>query len=349
MARPAIILLVPVRNEAWILRTFLASASLWADHIVIADQSSDDGSRELAAAFPKVVVIDNPSADYSEVARQRLLIQEARRFPAPRVLVALDADEILSANVLDSAEWTTALQQPPGTLLAFPKVELYGSTERYYLHSVEDKNSWIPFGFIDDGTEHEGSILHTCRIPERADSPRFQLNDVVVLHFNRINQSRSDSRDRWYRCFERISFPDKNIQTIHGLYDFFERLRDRFHIRPSKPDWFANYRKSNIDFSFGDMGTVFWWDWDILRMFDKYGTAPFRHLDIWSFDWEALRLEGQSQKVPGLPSRPIDVPRRVRDRLIRAALRWPHARGLMNRVTWRLFHYGLIETRSSNK
>ncbi|PYS70680.1 MAG: hypothetical protein DMF69_12770 [Acidobacteria bacterium] len=72
--RPRIIVLVPVRNEAWILKTFLECASLWADHIIVADQSSTDGSTEIAAAFPKVTVIENPLPHYSEVERQQLLI-----------------------------------------------------------------------------------------------------------------------------------------------------------------------------------------------------------------------------------------------------------------------------------
>jgi len=340
--RPTIIVLVPVKNEAWILKTFLECASLWADHIIVADQSSEDGSRELAAAYPKVTVIDNPGAEYSEVERQRLLIAAARRFPAPRLLMAIDADEIASANIINSPEWKVALQQPPGTVLGFAKVELYGSTEQYFLHSVEDKNSWIPFGYVDDGADHEGSILHTCRIPQRADAPRFRLNDVVVLHFTRFNMLRAESKDRWYRCFERISFPDKNILTIHRLYDFFERLKDKFNIRATHPDWFANYRKAGIQLDISEADTIFWWDWDILRMFQKHGTAPFRYLDIWSVDWEALRLKGIADGVPGLPEQPVSVPRRLRDRLIRATLQWPHARSLVDRVMWRLFRYGII-------
>lgn len=340
--RPTIIVLAPVRNEAWILTTFLECASLWADHIIIADQLSEDGSRELAAAYPKVTVIDNPRAEFSEVERQRLLIAAARRFPAPRLLMAIDADEIVSANILDSPEWKAALSLPPGTVLEFAKVELYGSTEQYFLHSVKDKNSWIPFGYVDDGAEHEGSILHTCRIPERARSARFRLNDVAVLHFARFNLLRAESKDRWYRCFERLSFPEKNILTIHRLYDFYERLKDTFNIRATHPAWFANYREAGINFNLSESHTVFWWDWEILRLFKKHGTAPFRHLDIWSFDWESLRLKGMASEVPGLPEQPIEVPRRRRDSLIRATLRCPHARGLVNRVLWRLFRYGIV-------
>src|SRR5579872_3256170 len=92
---PTIICLTPVRNEAWILERFLQCASLWADHIVVADQCSDDDSCEIALRHPKVTLIRNPSPAYDEGARQRLLIDAARRLPAEgrRMLIAIDADE----------------------------------------------------------------------------------------------------------------------------------------------------------------------------------------------------------------------------------------------------------------
>ena len=65
--------MTPVKNEAWILPLFLQSASIWADYIIIADQSSTDGSREIASRFPKVVLIENDSADLDEEYRNHIL------------------------------------------------------------------------------------------------------------------------------------------------------------------------------------------------------------------------------------------------------------------------------------
>jgi len=39
--QPLLICMTPVRNEAWILHAFLKATSLWADHIIIADQNSN--------------------------------------------------------------------------------------------------------------------------------------------------------------------------------------------------------------------------------------------------------------------------------------------------------------------
>src|SRR5437016_10395582 len=77
-----LICVTPVRNEAWVLERFLQCASLWADQIVIADQMSDDGSREIAARFPKVILVDNPSTEYNEGEYHRLLLERARQIPA---------------------------------------------------------------------------------------------------------------------------------------------------------------------------------------------------------------------------------------------------------------------------
>ena len=155
MSRPQIIVLTPVRNEAWILDRFIKCTSLWADHIIIADQSSDDGSADLARKYPKVTVVENDNPEYDEADRQKLLLRTARLIPGPRVLIALDADEIMSANILDSAEWQTALQMPPGTVLEFAKVDLYNSPAEYFLHSGEDRNAWLPFGYVDDNAVHD--------------------------------------------------------------------------------------------------------------------------------------------------------------------------------------------------
>lgn len=321
-SRPRIVVLTPVKNEAWILRPFLECASLWADNIIIADQSSTDGSRELAQTFPKVTVINNPSHTYCEVERQRLLIEAARHLPGPCLLMALDADEIMSANILDEPEWIAAMEMPTGTVLELAKVDLWSSPERYYLHSAEDRQAWLPFGYLDDGTPHTGAVIHTARLPERSDAPRFRLHNVVLLHFSRCNKLRSESKDRWYRCFERVTFPRKPIVTIHRLYDWYERLEERFVIRPSPAMWFSKY--TEVGSALRDLGcettTTFWWDWDILRMFRQHGTEPFRLLDIWSFDWESLRLAGIASGVAGLPETTIVVPQDVRARLIRAIL-----------------------------
>ena len=58
MNKPLHVVMTPVRNEAWVLRAFLEATSLWADYIIIADQMSTDGSREIAGNSPTRVLPD---------------------------------------------------------------------------------------------------------------------------------------------------------------------------------------------------------------------------------------------------------------------------------------------------
>src|SRR5207247_11196654 len=105
--RVRVVVVAPVRNEAWILERFLTVTSRFADHIIIADQRSTDDSRAICSRYPKVRVIDNPTDEFNERDRQLLLLRHARALvPSPRVILALDADEILAANTVDQPSWS---------------------------------------------------------------------------------------------------------------------------------------------------------------------------------------------------------------------------------------------------
>ena len=88
-----LVVLTPVKNEAWILPLFCASTSLWADHIIVADQQSTDGSREIVSKFPKVTLITNDSPDLDENYRDALLVNKARELVGTNgILFRIDAD-----------------------------------------------------------------------------------------------------------------------------------------------------------------------------------------------------------------------------------------------------------------
>jgi ribosomal silencing factor RsfS len=53
------IVLMPIKNEDWILNFSLSQISKWADYIIIADQNSIDRSIEICKRFKKVSIIKN--------------------------------------------------------------------------------------------------------------------------------------------------------------------------------------------------------------------------------------------------------------------------------------------------
>lgn len=313
MSEPTVICMTAVKNEAWILERFLKCASLWADHIVVADQGSTDGTREIARGFEKVRLVENPSEEFNEPERQALLIEEARRIPGPRVLMTLDADEVLSADVLESEAWERALRSPPGTVLEFSRIDLWRSPSRYFFDTVEDTGWWQAFGFVDDGKEYVGRKMHAERVPQGKDAPRVRLEGVVVLHYQFCDPARTASKHRWYRCYERLEFSERPARKIHRIYDWMDRVETP--IRPSPEEWLEGYRTQGIDMNTIEESDIFWWDWEVLRMFARHGTEPFRGLDVWDPDWEAIRRRGLAEGVEDLPDAPVRDPRGLRHRL----------------------------------
>jgi glycosyltransferase involved in cell wall biosynthesis len=312
---PKIIVLCPVRNEAWILPTFLSVTSTFADYIIIADQGSTDGSREICACYEKVIIVDNSSQQFNEPEREKLLISVARKIPGPKVLIALDADEILSATVHTSPEWQTMLNSKPGTSIAWPIIHLWRSPWFYKTNiSFTDVLPHQIHAYVDDGTEHIGRVIHSPHLPHRIDSPILLLNSIVALHYQFAAYERAMSKQRWYICYEHLLDGHKSWVDIYQRYGWLIDGFQRLPVIPCQREWHQGWIERGIDTTSVLVEHHFWWDWEVLRWLAKYGETTFRHARIWDVDWEAIRQAGLKMGIGDLPERPIKDPRSYSDR-----------------------------------
>ena len=291
--QPVIFCLTPVKDERWILKQFLSHARKWADHIVVADQGSTDGSQSIAVNYPKTTLVDNSLGHYDEGARQRLLIETARTIPVEgrRIFVALDADEALSANWRTSPEWAELIQAKPGTVLAFKWVNLLPDSLRGWFSEEP-----IPFGFVDDGSLHGGESIHSPRLPTPDGAPWIVFEDIKVLHYQYTDWARMKSKQRWYQCWERLNNPEKRAVTVFRQYHHMDAAKQR--AVDIDPQWLPDPDDKD---SFGtDVSGVgdglYRWDSDVLDVLTEHGTANFRKLNIWDIDWVALaRADGRER------------------------------------------------------
>lgn len=311
MTRPRIVCLTPVRNEAWILDLFLRAASLWADEIVISDQLSDDGSREIAARHPGVHVLRYESANYHEADHRRFLIAGARRlFPGPNVLVALDADELLTATVFESAAWQAAIRSPAGTAIRLD-----------WLNVCPDfKSGWRvsrpPCAVVDDGTTYEESkAMHSERVPVAGDAPVVQVPDVQILHYQYVDWARMRSKNDWYQCFERVLHPGRNALDLYRTYHHMDAV-PRSARCALPPSALLGYTVRGVDPTGFVRENRYRWDADVLDLFDQAGTRRFAREGIWDRNWvELARALGRPD-----PERYAD-PRTWFERLVHRYLR----------------------------
>lgn len=320
---PKVVVLCPIYNDAWTLHRFLSVASTFADHIVVADQASTDGSQAICREFPKVILLDCPSDSLK--TRRLLLVNEARKIEGPRLLLAIDADEILSSNLMTSIEWQTVLSSPPGTIIAITRFELWKTPLYYKPLTLVDRDRWLIFGFMDDGSEYDpgeggtgahGRVFPRYRLIETAGKRVLQLNEIVMLHYQFTDFQRAQSKCRWYLCLERSNDPERNPTQLHRFYTQYINENLRYPLQPVPREWLLGWQERSIDVTTVHRERYYWYDWEVLRMFEQHGTRIFRHEDIWCVDWEAIRQIGLEMGIPDLPQRPIKDPRTKLERYL---------------------------------
>jgi glycosyl transferase family 2 len=314
---PTIIVVTPVKDDAWILDTFLAAATTWADHVIVADQQSTDGSPEIAARYDRVRVVLNDSAEYDEGHRQRLLLREARKLPGPRIIFALDADEVLSANALDSDFLDRVRRLPPGTGIWMRWAQLLPGLRQAWV----TESDWKCFGFVDDGSEHGGQRLHSTRLPVDVNNLALRSEHVFVLHLNYAAAERSWAKLRWYQCWERLNNPEQRPIRIFRQYQHILGIAPD-ELRPADPAWTAGYSRYDVELRVPD-ATATRHDAEVLGWLDRFGPDRFARIDIWQVDWQAkARALGRD-----MPAAKVADPRSAAERIV---MRWlartqPHA------------------------
>jgi len=276
-----VICLTPVKNEAWILETFLKCASLWADYVIIADQNSDDESLKIASRFEKVIIVNNDFGPYDEQQRQQLLLNAARSLPFPRLLIALDADEFLTPNLDTSGEWQSVLNAPKGTIIKMPFAQIKPNMKHYW------RTPDGVMGYMDDGYTHSGNVIHSPRVPIPANAPEINLKEIFVMHYQYVNWERMRSKHRWYQCWERINNPERSSIDIFRQYHHMFGIRNK-ELQEVPAWWFDGYSKYGIDMRHINKEECYWWDKEILREMEEYGAKQFAKESIWDVKWESI-------------------------------------------------------------
>jgi hypothetical protein len=302
--QPKIVVITPVKNEAWILPRFLATTSQRADLIIVADQNSFDDSRSICGKFAKVRLIENSDPHYAEDSRQQLLIRAARSLvQGPKLLFGLDADEILAANAPVSADWSRMLKAPPGTLFRFEKPDLHPTP----MSCVRGANPAHPLAYMDDGREHAAHKIHSQRVPNPPPANQVFLGQIKILHYACTRPRTQRAKTRMYSVLENMMGTWPTHTRVWGYRRGVE-VPNWKAPEPTPKEWLEGWEKLGIDMRTVCDSEVPWQDLEVLSHFAKYGFRRFWIDDIWDIDWEALRQQVLKDGIPGMPQFRIDPP-----------------------------------------
>ena len=307
---PKLICLTPVKNEAWCLDVFLQCTSLWADHIIIADQGSTDGSKEIALKYPKVILLENDGEGLDETYRQKILFDEARKIEGNRIIIALDADELFTGNFKDTSDWETITKFKPGNVFVFHWVNIHRNKTSYW-----EPEYWSQWALHDDGTEiSSDSYIHEVRVPwpEIAPANEISVKEFQVIHLANVNWRRMLSKQRFYAFVSHVNEPKKSVISLNRQYAYSGKWKEEKEL-PIPASFFDYYQRHGIDVlgSLNLTEPYFWFDEQIADYFRQFGVKKFRYLDMWNPTWVA-----SMQKFF-----PFDVPKSILSHLLFAYLR----------------------------
>lgn len=300
MARPQIIIITPVRNEAWVLEAFLTHCTSWADHIIIADHHSTDGSREIASQFPKVKLIDNPCQEWVEYQCRARLLEEASHIDGDKIIFALDADEFLSEGFEKTNGWKKMLNSKPNEIFFFSWLNLYGD----YRHAdvIEVHSEWAAHysedvDLVKEYLKREKQAVHCSRIPclEATRCKYTHIEDIYFVHLANINSRKVRNKLDFYQVVNVDKNQNKaNPINLYRSYYIQSHHNAPFLASPIKLCTLNGEKNLNDLVQDSDAGQHY--IDEMIQIFHREGYKKFKSLCIW--DNPDLRAAGVNYTPP---------------------------------------------------
>ena len=296
MAITKIIVVTCVKDEAWMLDRFLATCSEFADHIIVSDESTGlDDSLEIYSKYPKVILHHNSGDPVRGDIRRKFVFHEARKIKCDkRIIIAIDSDEILSANILESSEWQTVRSSEPGTLIYLQWVTLWKNYKYYRIVDPQFYGCYNRQIWVDDGISEIPTVgyqeMHMAYNPLRAKKYLY-LNEIVCLHYQCCNWQRMESKHRYYRMHEKANIKKLSNMAIFRVYGHM--TSNNIECRNSPEFWFDGWSEKGIDMTSCSVVTLTHFDISAIEMLKKYGSNFFVFQDIWRVDWSSLLIEAK--------------------------------------------------------
>lgn len=272
------IVLIPTKNEEWILDYCLKNVCPVVDLVIIADQKSTDNTVEICKNYPNVKVITNENEGHSNKVRW-LLLDEARKYGENNLIICIDADEMISPKGIN--EMKTMIndgQAVPGDVFKTRWLQLWKNTEEYLNEGVW-KDSYKNFAFVDNAghNEYKKDFVindHTTRVPD-TNINREILITYPLLHLHFVAWKRNQMKQAWYRCSELIA-GKRNAKRINNTYrvTLMNKTVDTLKLNDSD--------KESLVFpeNLSEVSSN-WHQNAIMDFFSKYGIKFFEDLEIW--------------------------------------------------------------------
>lgn len=279
--------ILPVRNEAWCLGLTLRALLMWVDEAVVLLHACTDDSEEIAAyaneeSGGRVSLFCDDLPAWNEMDQRQSLLDTARAHSATHIVI-LDADELLTGNLLDTARQLS--ERPKGSsILRLPGYNLRNGIHQYHASGVW-AHRWFSVAFADDPRLHwTGDCFHQ-REPLGMTLNAWQpvrQGDGGVMHLWGASERRLRAKHCWYRITERLRWPSKPSSEIEQTYrpathgDWRGRS-ETWTFAPVPDSWWTPYAHL---MRYLDLDAAPWQEAEIERAIAAHGRERFKGLDL---------------------------------------------------------------------
>jgi hypothetical protein len=269
-----VVALVPFKNEAHNLPSFMENMQKVADEILGYDDNSHDDSAAIFQSMGGRLIKERVRSDFAQGGQYQMrnfLLNAGRRAKGTHFVI-LDADEVFS-NTFTAIGKETISQLHRNQILQLNWISCWESFDSF----CAEGSPWAPkyhdFIFCDDETSHyPPSGLHFGRVPAGNFSRlRLPEHSGAVLHKQFLSLQDFEIKQCLYRMNELLEGSHSAV-SINQTYAVTRRLCSKPTPIPS------HWRSTECRFD----GTPNNWRLqEVENLFAKFGVKTFESLDIW--------------------------------------------------------------------
>ena len=210
---------VMVQNEAIILpHVFKYWNDYPVDKWVFYDDNSTDNTVEVIKDNfgDKAQIFSSSDAEFNESKNRSTMLEFSRQSGADLAL-AIDADELLSANMVDKWEEVTNVSTKHDLQLYwYNVVETIEQIRQDPMYTHNYRNFFISLKSCDTFNMNLYKY-HTPRLPN-ANLDKLFTADVGVIHLQSINRRYYALKQLWYKHYEKVTW-GHSVGEINAKYD----------------------------------------------------------------------------------------------------------------------------------
>lgn len=276
--RPLLIVTSCTRNYGWVTRAFLEGNTRWADYIVIVDQMSTDGTREMCAEYKNVFLVDDPDMSYKENTRAKMGFMKGRELAAGRdaIYFALDIDEVMPANWQNTEDGKKILNSKIGDMFQLEWANIMPDGKTYTI------GEWQYKVFHDNGMDWQNAAIqmHTPLLPyTNWDIEPTKVNDFPLIHFGEYNMCWNQYKIIYYQFLDIQQKRSKSpINTYRTYHTTSQAIKEKLPIDTA---WL--YSDVNIIGLVDIVSTPIFIQY-IKEILSKEGAKKYESIDVWSVE-----------------------------------------------------------------